>query len=98
MDDLSVVPSLSAALDHETHRKRAKKWRYNANQAYHKMVESPLFRLTVKVDIDELREDLLAAGGGGWMADARAVSDSQGRQTQTAGLGAKLGGTRRPPS
>ena len=44
--------------DHETHRKRAKKWRYNANQAYHKMVASPLFRLTVKVDIDALREDL----------------------------------------
>ena len=44
--------------DHETHRKRAKKWRYNANQAYHKMVASPLFRLTVKVDIDELREGL----------------------------------------
>ena len=43
--------------DHETHRKRAKKWRYNANQAYHKMVESPLFRLTVKVDIDTLKED-----------------------------------------
>ena len=41
--------------DHETHVKRAKKWRHNAKQAYLKMVESPLVSATIMVDFKKMQ-------------------------------------------
>ena len=58
--------------DHETHVKRAKKWRHNAKQAYLKMVESPLVSATIMVDFKKMQalfeneekdNDLIHAGG-----------------------------------
>ena len=42
--------------DHETHVKRAKKWRHNAKQAYLKMVESPLVSATIMVDFKKMEK------------------------------------------
>ena len=41
--------------DHATHIKRAKKWRYNAKEAYKKMVESPLVSATIMVDFEKMQ-------------------------------------------
>ena len=41
--------------DHATHVKKAKKWRYNVQQAYLKMVESPLVSATIMVDFKRMQ-------------------------------------------